>query len=68
MAQARRKNPQDLTLRNLRAHAKRIAALERECKALRIQLNRLDWCLNVHVHSSPHTTSTPVGRAARTRR
>ena len=35
------RNPQDLTLRNLRAHAKRIAALERECKALRIQLNRI---------------------------
>lgn len=37
----RKRNPTDLTLRNLRAHAKRIAALERECKALRIQLNRI---------------------------
>lgn len=35
-----KRNPTDLTLRNLRAHAKRIAALERETKALRIQLNR----------------------------
>ena len=37
----KKRNPTDLTLRNLRAHAKRIAALERECKALRIQLNRI---------------------------
>lgn len=37
----KKRNPTDLTLRNLRAHAKRIAALERECKSLRIQLNRI---------------------------
>ena len=37
----KKRNPTDLTLRNLRAHAKRIAALERECKSLRNELNQI---------------------------
>lgn len=37
----KKRNPQDITLRNLRAHGKRIAALERETKSLRTELNRL---------------------------
>lgn len=35
----RKRNPQDATLRNIRALKTRVSALERETKALRIQLN-----------------------------
>ncbi len=36
-----RQSRHDVTLKLYRAQAKRIAAVERECAALRIQLNRL---------------------------